>query len=141
MKIFICFPKEFFLQNDFIDTMNAILTVRQRFFLPNYWKWSKKSPQKMQKLFEKFSWNCSHGEVKSSLKAPLTFLDSQAKYFRSKFKKITICRFCKRLAPKSLHWNWESNFDNSATFFARIGQKKCSVSKNEKENGNETLLR
>ena len=73
MKIFICLPKQFFLQNDFIDTMNAVLTVRQKLFLPNYWKWSEKSPQKMQKLFEKISFKLFPWRGRKQLESPADF--------------------------------------------------------------------
>ena len=96
----------------------------------------RKKVHKRCKNFSKvFSSKSSHGYVESSLKAPPRwfFSDSQRKVFRSIFKKSTICKFCKKLSPESFHWNWESSFDNSATFFARICQKNRSVSKNEKK--------
>ena len=141
MKTFICFPKQFFLQNDFIDTMNAVLTGRPNFSCSITGNDLKQSPQKMQKLFKKnFLQKVTKETLKAAWKPRELFSDSQPKDFYSKFKKITICRLCKRRAPESLHWNWESSFDNSATFFARIGQKNRSVSKMEKKR-NKTVLR
>ena len=93
----------------------------------------KKVHKRCNNYSKVFSSKSSHGEVESSLKAPLCFLDSRPKIFHSIFKKIKICKFCKKLSPESFQWNWESSFDNSATFFARIGQKNCSVSKIEKK--------
>ena len=52
MKTFICFPKQFFLQNDFIDTMNAVLTGRPNFSCSITGNDLKKGPQKLQKLFK-----------------------------------------------------------------------------------------
>ena len=46
--------KMFFLQNDFIDTKNAVLTGRQKFFLLNYWKWSEKKSTKNAKMFQNY---------------------------------------------------------------------------------------
>ena len=131
MKSFIFFLKDFFFKMILWIQWMQFWQSDKGFSCPITGNDPKKVHKRCKNYSKKFSWNCSHGEVESSLKAPLTFLNSQPKYFRSKFKKITICRFCKRLAPKSLHWNWESSFDNSATFFARIGQKNCSVSKND----------
>ena len=53
MKIFICFPKQFVLQNDFIDTKNGVLIGREKFFLLSYWKWSEKKFTKDAKNFQK----------------------------------------------------------------------------------------
>ena len=123
----------FFSQNDCIDTKNAVLTGRLNFpaQLPEL---IRKKSTKSAKTFQNFfSSKCSNGEVESSLKDPLTFFDSQLNFFCSIFKKITICKFCKKLSPEGFHWNRESTFDNPATFFARFGQKNRSVSKKEKK--------
>ena len=127
------FSRNFFFRNGFIDTKNAVLTGRPNFSCSITGNDLKKSPQKMQKLSKKVSSKCSQGEVESSLKAPLTFFGQPDEIFAPEIQEKTNCRFCKRLAPESIHWNWESSFDNSVTFFARIGQKNCSVSKNEKK--------
>ena len=105
-----------------------------KLFLLNYRKWSEKRSTKTAKTFQKyFLQKVPKETLKAAWKPRELFSDSQPKNFHSKFKKITICRLCKRLASESVHWNWESSFDNSATFFARIGQKNRSVSKNEKK--------
>ena len=137
MKNFICFPKQFFLQNDFIDTKNAVLTGGPNFSCSITGNYPIKSPQKMQKLSKLFSSNCSHGEVESPADF---FFERQPNIFCSIFKKTTLCKFCKKLSPESFHWNRESSFDNPATFFARFGQKNRSVSKKEKKIRNKSVL-
>ena len=102
----------------------------------------KKSPKKMQKLFEKFFVKLFPWRARKQLESPADFFRTASRNNSARnSRKRSICRFCKRLAPESLHWNWESSFDNSATFFARFGQKKCSVSKNEKKKQNCSSLK
>ena len=87
----------------------------------------------MQKLFKNIFFKLFPWRGRKQLESPADFFsDSQPKVFRSIFKKRTFCKFCKKISPESFHWNWESSFDISATFFARVGQKNRSVSKNEK---------
>ena len=75
IKNFLCFPKQFFFKKLTIDTENAVSTGRPNFYC-SITRNDPKKVNKMQKIFKVFSSNCSHGEVESSLKAPLTFTDS-----------------------------------------------------------------
>ena len=134
MKNFICFSKQFFLQNDFIDTKNAVLTGRPNFSCSITGNYPKKSPQRMQKLFEAIFFKLFPWRGRKQLESPADFFFvSQPNFFCSIFKKTTICKVCKKLSPESFHWNRESSFDNPATFLARFGQKIRSVSKKEKK--------
>ena len=81
MKNFICFPNQFFLQNEFIDTKNAVLTGRRTLPAQLSEMIRKKIHRRCKNFSKKFSSNCSHGEVKSSLKAPLTFSGQPAENF------------------------------------------------------------
>ena len=132
IKNFICFPKDF-LNKISIDTENAVLKDR-----PNFPRWitandPKKVHKKCKNFSKLFSSKCSFGEVESSFKAPLIFFQQPAELFPLDFQKLTNCNFSKRFSPVSFHWNWESSFDISATFFSRIAQKICTVSKKEKK--------
>ena len=132
MKNFIRFPKQFFLQNDFIDTKKAVLTGRPKFSGSFTGNDRKKFHKKCKNFSKLFSSKCSYGEVESSLKAPLTFFRQPAELFPLDIQKITNCMSSKRFSSESFYWNWESSFDTSVTFFSGIAQKFCSVSKKEK---------
>ena len=106
-----------------------------KIFLAQLLEMIRKKVHKRCKSFSKrISPNCSHGEVESSLKAPLTFFGQPAEIFLLEIQEKNNLRFCKRLAPESLHWNWESSFDNSATFYSENWSKKSlSVQKWKKK--------
>ena len=96
MKNFICFPKQFFLQNDFIDTKNAVLTGGPNFSCSITGNYPIKSPQKMQKLSKLFSSNCSHGEVES----PADFFSRGSRIFSARYsKKLHFVSFAKNFHP------------------------------------------
>ena len=80
-ETFQLFSKTVLFQNDFIDTKNAVLTGRSNFSCSITGNDLKKSPQKVQKLFKKFSSRSYQGEVESSLKATLTFFGQPAELF------------------------------------------------------------
>ena len=93
----------------------------------------RKNPQKMQKLFKIFFLKMFLWRSRKQFESPAEFFSAASRTFSARYsKKTTICNLGKKLSPESFHWNWESIFDNSATFFSRIGQKYCSVSKNER---------
>ena len=73
--------KTVLFENDFIDTKNAVLTGRPNFSCSITGNDLKKSPQKVQKLFKKFSSRSYQGDVESSLKATLTFFGQPAEIF------------------------------------------------------------
>ena len=99
MKNFICFPKQFFLQNDFIDTKNAVLTGGPNFSCSITGNYPKKSPQKMQKLFKTiffklFPW--------SGRKPRWFFFREAAEYFLLDIqKKLHFVSFAKNFHPKA----------------------------------------
>ena len=114
--------------------MNADLTGRLNFSCSITGNDPKKGPQKLQKLFKnvffkKFPWR-----RRKQHESPAYFFRQPAELFPLDFQKLLVCKFSKRVSPEKFHWNWESSFDNSATFFARIGQKKSlSVQKWKKK--------
>ena len=102
MKNFICFPEQFFLQNDFIDTKNAVLTGRPNFSCSITGNYPKKSPQKMQKLFETFFFKLFPWRGRKQLESSADFFfDSQPNIFCSIFKKTTNVSFAKNFHPKA----------------------------------------
>ena len=124
IKNFICFPK-FFLNKFSIDTENAVSRGR-----PNSFRWitgndQKKVHKRFKKFSKIFSSESSHGEVESSLKAPLTFFGQPAEVFPLDIQK-KVFKFCKRFLPESILWNWESSFDNSAGFFSENWSQKIA---------------
>ena len=134
MKNFICFPKQFFLQNDFIDTKYAVLTGRPNFSCSITGNYPIKSPQKMQKLFKTIFFKLFPWRGRKQLESPADFFfDSQPNIFCSIFKKTTICKFCKNLSPESFHWNRESSFDNPATFLRNLVKKIAQCPKMKKK--------
>ena len=76
IKIFLVFENSFFFKKRFDRHGECSFERPAKLLLLKYQKWSEKSQQKMQKLFENFSCKTFHGEVESNLKAPLTFTDS-----------------------------------------------------------------
>ena len=141
MKIFIRFPKQFFLQNDFIDTKNAVLTGRQKFFLLDYWKWSKKSPQKMQELFEKLFFKKFPWRGRKQLESSADFFRTASRKFSIRYSKEQIVNFAKNFHPKVSTETENPVSTTPLLCFARIGQKNRWVSKKEKNIGKKTLLR
>ena len=131
MKNFICFPKHFFLQNDFIDTKNAVLTGRPNFSCSITGNYPKKSPQKMQKLFKTFFFKFFPWRAR---KPRWFFFESQPNIFCSIFKKTALCKFCKNFHPKASIETENPVLTTRLLFFAKFGQKNCSVSKIEKKN-------
>ena len=81
MKTFICFPKQFFLHNDFIDAKKAVLKGRPKFSRSITGNDRKKVHKKCKNVSKLFSSKCSYGEVESSLQAPLTFFGQPAESF------------------------------------------------------------
>ena len=134
MKTFIRFSKQFFLQKDFIDTKNRVLIGRQKFLLLNYWKWSKKSPQKLHKLFKnifikKFPWR-----RRKQHESPAYFFRQPAELFPLDFQKTLVCKFSQRISPEKFHWNWESTFWQLRYLFCKIWSKlSVRVQKGEKK--------
>ena len=108
MKNFICFSKQFFLQNDFLDTKNAVLTGRPS-FPAQLLEIIRTKVHKRCKNFSKiFSSKSSLGGVGSSFKAPLTFYQQLAEIFLLDFQtKVTKCKFCrgKNFSPKISYEN------------------------------------
>ena len=94
----IVFQNSFF-QIDFIDTKKAVLTGRPNFSCSITGNDLKKSPQKMQKLFRKFSSKSYQGEVESSLKATLTCFGRPTENFPLNIQKMKVCKFCKEVSP------------------------------------------
>ena len=81
MKNFICFPNQFFLQNEFIDTKNAVLTRRRTLPAQLPEMIQIKVHKRCQNFSKTFSSKSSHGEVESSLKAAQVFLGQPAESF------------------------------------------------------------
>ena len=132
IKNSISFPKQFFFQNDFIDTKNAVLTGRPNFSQSITGNDLKKGPQKMQKFFKVIYFKMFFWRGRKQLESPDDFFRQAAEIFPLDIQKILICKFSKGFSPESFYWNWESSFDNSATFFSRNAQKIYTVSKKEK---------
>ena len=86
-----------------------------------------------------FSSKSSHGDVESSMKAPLIFFGNQPNFSRSIVKKHWFASFLKEFHPKNSIETENPLFDNSATFFARFGQNYRSESKKEKKNRNKAV--
>ena len=86
-KISFVFQKKIFFRNDFIDTMNAVLTGRPNFSCSITGKDLKKSPKKCKNFSKKISSKSSQGEVESSLKATLTCFGRPAENFPLDFWK------------------------------------------------------
>ena len=134
MKNFICFPKQFFRQNDFIDTKNAVLTGRPNFSCSITGNYPIKSPQKMQKLFKTIFFKLFPWRGRKQLESPADFFfDSQPNIFCSIFKKTTICKFCKKTFTRKFPLKPRIQFWQPGYFFAKFVQKNRSVSKNEKK--------
>ena len=131
MKNFNCFPKQFFFQNDFIDTKNAVLRGRPNFSCSITGIDLKKSRQKMQKLFKSLFFKMFLWRSRKQLESLADFFQQPAELFPIDIQKITVCEFSKRFSPETFYWNWESICDNSATFLRKL-VKKIAVSKNEK---------
>ena len=91
------------------------------------WKKVHKKCKNFSKVF--FS-KCSYGEVESSLKAPLIFLHSRPKFFRSLFKKKFL-GFARDFHPK-VSLETENPILAPPPIFFRESVKKSVVSKNEK---------
>ena len=104
----------FFSKTIFLKTKNAVLTGRPNVCCSN----TRNDPKKVNKRFKffrkKFSSKCSHGEVESNLKAPLTFFRQPAEFFPLDIQKKTNSNFSKRFSPEIFLWNWESSFDEDA---------------------------
>ena len=110
--------------------------------LLNYRKWLKKSPQKVQKFFKISFFKMFLWRGRKQLESPADFFfDSQPKSFQSIFKKITICKFCKKTHPKVSIETENSVLTTPLLFFARIGQKKSLSVQKGKKNRNKTVLR
>ena len=90
MKIFICFPKQFFLQNDFLDTKNAVLTGRSNFYCSITGIDLKKSPQKMQKLFKNIFFKMFPWRGTKQLESPADFFSTASRIFPLDTQKKTI---------------------------------------------------
>ena len=87
IKNFLCFPKQFFFKKLTIDTENAVLNSRPNFYRSNARNDPKKVNKRCKNFSKFFSSNCSHGEVESSLKAPLTFFSTATWTFSARYSK------------------------------------------------------
>ena len=132
--------QKFFWTKFSIDKKNAVLRGQLNFSRWITAKHPKKDHKKCKSFSKLFSSNCSHGEVGRSLKAPLTFFGQPAETFPLDFQKITICNFSKRFSPGNFHWNWESSFDISDTFFENRSKILLSVQKWKKFRRRTVLL-
>ena len=93
----------------------------------------RKKVHKRCKNFSKtFSSICSHGEAESRWEGLLTFFGHPAENFPLDIQKKTTFRFSKTFSPESFHWNWESSFDNSATFLRELVKKIAQCPKMNK---------
>ena len=126
MKNFICFSKQFFLQNDFIDTKNAVLTGRPNFSCSITGNYPIKSPQKMQKLFKTIFFKLFPRSGRKQLESPADFFWQPPELFPLDIQRRTLCKFCKKFSFENFHWNRESSFDNPATFFLQNLVKKIA---------------
>ena len=90
IKNFICFPKQFFFKKCFDRYGESSFDTPAKLFLLNYRNWSEKSRQKCKNFSNFFSAKCSYGELKSSLKAPLTSFSTFGRNFSARFSKINI---------------------------------------------------
>ena len=81
MKIFICFPKQFILQKDFIDTKNAVLTGRPNFCRSITENDLKKGPQEMQKLFKNFFFKKFPWRGRKQLESPADSFSTASRIF------------------------------------------------------------
>ena len=52
-------------------------------------------------------------------------------YFRSKIKKVTICKFWTKFLRENFLWNWEAFFDNPADFIFRQKDAQCPKRKEQ----------
>ena len=124
MKNFICFPKEFF-SKWFYRYEECSFDRPAKLFLLNYRKWSEKKSTKNAKTFQKICFKKLPRRSRKQLESHVDLFRTASRNNSARnSRKRSICRFCKRLAPESLHWNWESSFDNSATFFCENWSKK-----------------
>ena len=81
-----------------------------------------------------FSSKSSHGDVESSMKAPLIFFRQPAELFPLDFQKTLVCKFSQRISPEKFHWNWESTFWQLRYLFCKIWSKlSVRVQKGEKK--------
>ena len=100
-KNFICFPKQFFLQNDFIDTKNAVLTDRPNFSCSITGKYPKKSLQKMQKLFKNISFKLFPWRGRKQLESLADFFRTASRKFSTRYSKTEqSVSFAKNFHPK-----------------------------------------
>ena len=102
MKNFICFPKQFFRQNDFIDTKNAVLTGRPNFSCSITGNYPIKSPQKMQKLFKTIFFKLFPWRGRKQLESPADFFSTASRTFSARYsKKLQFVSFAKNFHPKA----------------------------------------
>ena len=101
MKNFICFPKQFFRQNVFIDTKNAVLTGRPNFSCSITGNYPIKSPQKMQKLFKTIFFKLFPWRGRKQLESPADFFSTASRTFSARYsKKLQFVSFAKNFHPK-----------------------------------------
>ena len=127
MKNFICFPKHFFLQNDFIDTKNAVLTGRPNFSCSITGNYPIKSPQKMQKLFKTFFFKLFPWRGRKQLESPADFFfDSQPNFSARYSKKYQFVSFAKKTFTRKFPLKPRIQFWQPGSFFLRNLVKKIA---------------
>ena len=103
-----------------------------KIFLLNYRKWSKKSPQKMQKLFKIIFFKMFLWRGRKQLESPACFFRQPAELFQLDFQKITVCKFSKRISRENFHWNWESSLTTPLVFFRELVKNIAQCPKKKK---------
>ena len=111
-----------------------------KFSLLNFRKWSKKSPQKMQKLFKIIFFKKVLWRGREQLESPAQFFRQPAELFPIDFQKITVCKFSNRISPEKFPWNWESSLTTPLVFSENWSKISLTVQKGKKYI-NKTLLR
>ena len=106
-----------------------------KLFLLNYRKWSEKRSTKTAKTFQKYFLQKDPKEtLKATWKPRGLFSDSQPKIYRSIFKKLTNCKFCKKISTRKFILKLRIQFGHFRYFFYENWSKKSLSVQNGKKN-------
>ena len=120
IKIFICFPKQFFFKKCFYRYGECSFDRPPKFYCSITRNDRKKVNKRCNFFWKTIFSKCFHMEVENSLKAPLTFFRKLAEFFLLDFQtKVTNWNFCreKNFSPQSFFWNRECSFNEDAEIF------------------------
>ena len=133
MKNFICFPNQFFLQNEFIDTKNAVLTGRRTLPAQLPEMIQKKGPQKMPKLFKNIFFKKFPWRGRKQLESPADFFRTANRKFSARYSKNKqFVSFAKNFHPKVSIETKNPVLKSRLLFLRKLVKKSLSVQKWEK---------